>query len=183
MKLTPLDIQQHQFARSFRGWDRREVQGFLELVAEHMGALTRETSELQADLRRSHRSLEEYRDREATFKEAMLTAQRAIDEMRDQARKEAQLIVSEAEVRAEKILHAAHARANRVLEDIQELKMQRMRARTELAQVIETHAKLLALHDEQAEPDSDSTTSVTVLNRLRAPSPPREEELISERSS
>ena len=128
MKLTPIDIQQQHFARSFRGYDSREVDSFLELVGEQMGALSREVNELKSELRRSQQEVFEHREREATLREAMLTAQQAIDEIRDQAQKEAQLIVSEAELTSEKILHNAHTRVSQILEEISELRRQRTRA-------------------------------------------------------
>lgn len=176
MKLTPLDVQQQQFRRVLRGFDRREVQGFLDLVAQQMGDLARENSELKSEARRSLHELEEHRDREATLREAMITAQRAIEDIREQARKEAEVVISEAEVRAEKIVHGAHARVTKVIEEINELKRQRVRAIEELRGVLHTHVRLLDLHD-QATGQEASQATVTVLDRVRAPAPPSTEEL------
>src|SRR6185503_1670263 len=110
----------------------------LDLVAQELSEVVRENSELKADLRRSQRDLEEHRDRETTLKEAMLTAQRAIEEIREQAQKEAQLVVSEAELRAERIVHAAHSKATKILEDVNDLKRQRARAIAELRGIVRT---------------------------------------------
>ena len=174
MKLTPIDIQQQHFARSFRGYDSREVDSFLELVGEQMGALSREVNELKSELRRSQQEVFEHREREATLREAMLTAQQAIDEIRDQAQKEAQLIVSEAELTSEKILHNAHTRVSQILEEISELRRQRTRAIEEVRGVVNIHLKLLDVHEEQAREEMNTEeASVTVLDRLRAPSPPQ----------
>ena len=182
MKLTPIDIKQQQFRRSFRGLEPHEVQAFLELVAQHMGELFRENDALSSEVRRIEHELEQYRDREATLKEAMLTAQRAIDEIREQAQKEAQLIVSEAEIRAEKILHGAHTRSNRILDDLRDLRRQKVRAIEELRAVLETHQKLLNAHETADLVDNEA--SVTVLDRLRPPPPPRADELgVVQRSS
>lgn len=176
MKLTPLDIQQQQFRRELRGYDRREVHSFLDLVAQQVGELSRENSELKAEARRSQHELEEHRDRETTLREAMLTAQRAIEEIREQARKEAELVVSEAELRAEKIVHSAHARVTAVIEELTELRRQRARAIEELRGILNTHARLLDLHEQAAEREPPQAT-VTVLERLRAPSPPSSTDL------
>jgi len=176
MRLTPIDIQQQQFRRELRGLDRREVQSFLDLVSQQLGELTRDNSELRAELRRSQRECEEHRDREATLKEAMLTAQRAIEEIREQARKEAELVVSEAEVRAEKIIHNAHTRTTKILEEVAELKRQRARALEELRGILNTHARLLDLHEEATREETREGT-VTPLERVRAPAPPTASEL------
>jgi cell division initiation protein len=171
MKLTPLDVQQQQFRRELRGLDRREVQAFLDLVSQQLGELARENSELKTELRRAQHEVEANRDRETTLREAMLTAQRAIEEIREQARKEAEVVVCEAEVRAEKIVHNAHARVTKILEEVSELKRQRARAIEELRGIVNTHLKLLELHDQSLERELPQAT-VTVLDRVRAPTPP-----------
>ena len=91
MRLTPIDIQQQKFHRVWRGLETREVQSFLDLVAQQLGDLIRENGELRVELRRMSQELEGHRNREETLREAMLTAQRAIDEIREQAKKEAGL--------------------------------------------------------------------------------------------
>lgn len=171
MKLTPLDIQQQQFRRELSGFDRREVNAFLELISHEVARLTGELNELKADMRRSARELEEYKARESTLKEAMLTAQRAIEEIREQAQKEAQLVVSESELKAERIIHHAHTRVTKILEEVGELRRQRARAIEEMRGILKTHSRLLEVHDDMAAEDGPEA-SVTVLERLRAPAPP-----------
>lgn len=178
MKLTPIDIQQQQFRTAFRGFERRDVQSFLDLVAQQMGELSRERGELQSEVRRTARELEEHREREASLREAMLTAQRAIDEIREQAQKEAQLVVAEAEIRAEKLLHNAHSRVMKILDEISDLRTQRVRLIEALRAVLKTHDRLLDVHEAESESESsDPVASITVLDRVRAPSPPSSEEL------
>ncbi|MBI3178218.1 MAG: DivIVA domain-containing protein, partial [Deltaproteobacteria bacterium] len=143
MKLSPIDVQQQQFRSAWRGYDRREVKAFLDLVAEQLTELSRENGKLAGELRQRKRELDEHRDREETLREAMLTAQRAIDEIRDQAKKEAQLVVSEAEMRAEKILHNAHGRVGKIVDEINEVRRQRTRVIEELRGLLSTHSKLL----------------------------------------
>ncbi len=171
MKLTPIDVQQQQFLARWRGYDRREVQGFLDVVAQRLGELARENSELKADVRRFQHELEEHRDRETTLREAMLTAQRAIEDIREQARKEAELLISEAEVRADKIVYNAHTRVTKILEEVGELKRQRVRAIEELRGILNTHTRLLELQEQTGEREPVDAT-VMVLDRVRAPAPP-----------
>lgn len=175
MKLTPIDVQQQQFRAGFRGYERREVHGFLDLVASQMGELSRENNELRSELRRLQRELDDHRHREETLREAMLTAQRAIDEIRDNAKKEAQLVVTDAEVRAEKLLHAAHARTTKIIDQVNELKRQRIRAMEELRSILSTHQKLLDGHEHEAAHSDVREGTVTMLDRVRAPAPPVEE--------
>ena len=173
MKLTPIDIQQQEFRKGLRGYNPREVSSFLELVSQQLGELARENGDLRSDLRRTRRELEDHRDRETTLKEAMLTAQRAIDEIREQAEKEAQLVMTSAELRAEKLLLDAHQRVGHVVDDIQDLKQQRRRLIEEIRAVLTTHQKILEANDAAAErSEKENEATVMVLDRVRAPTPP-----------
>jgi cell division initiation protein len=181
MRLTPIDIQQQQFHQTWRGFERREVQGFLDLVAQQLGDLVRENGELRTDIRRLTQELDEHRNREETLRQAMLTAQRAIDEIREQAKKEAQVVISDAELRAEKILHHAHSRVAKLVDEINDLRSQRTRAIEEIRGILNTHFKLLDLHDEVKSAVPEAT--ITVLERVRAPAPPLPEEFARSESS
>lgn len=173
MKLTPIDIQQQQFKKSWRGVDGAEVQAYLGLVAAEMSELSRENNELRTEAKRQQREIDTHREREETLREAMLTAQRAIDEIRDHAKKEAQLMVSEAEVRAERVLQNAQSRVARLAEEVNDLKRLRVRALEELRGVLNTHGKLIDVTEKQIENETEEMVSnVTVLERLRAPAPP-----------
>ena len=175
MRITPIDIQQQQFHKCLRGLDPREVVSFLDLVSEQMGELIRQNDELQIELRRLKQELDEHRNREDTLREAMLTAQRAIDEIRENAKKEAQLVVTDAEMRSEKILHNAHVRVTKLIDEINELKRQRARALEEMRGLLRTHQKLIDTYEAEAAPREEGT--VTVLERVRPPSPPGVREL------
>src|SRR5208282_487829 len=73
----------------------------------------------------------------------MVTAQRVSDDLKGVAKKEADVIISGAELQAEKIVHAAHQRLVQVIEDINELRRQRTQFESHLRAVIDAHHKLL----------------------------------------
>jgi cell division initiation protein len=170
MKLSPIEIQQQQFRSQLRGFDRQEVRHFLDVVAQEMTEFVRENSDLKAETRRALRQLEELKEREESLKDAMLTAQRALDDLREHAQKEAELLINEAELRAEKILHNANNKVTRMQEELNDLRRQRVRFLEEVRGVVNTHARLLDVHvaDVKEAPEA----SVTVLERLRPPAPP-----------
>lgn len=172
MKITPIDIQQQQFRRTMRGYDPQEVNTFLELVAQELGDLSRAHNELKVELRHVEKELAEHRDREQTLKEAMLTAQRAIDEIREQAERQAELIVADADLRAERLLLNAHKRVSAILEDVQELKRQRVRAIEEMRSLINSQARMLDVLEKEKSLEGEEA-SITVLDRVRAPRPPQ----------
>ncbi len=152
MKITPLDIQQKQFRRVLRGHDRQEVEAFLALVASEFEALVKEALALREETQRKDEIISEYRSRERSLQETLITAQKASEEIREAARKEAEIAISEAELQAEKIVQGAHSRFLRIVDDINELKRQRVQFEASVRSVVESHLKLLeAFHAPAAE--------------------------------
>ena len=143
MALTPLDIQQQRFRTSFRGYDTKEVETFLEQAASAFEELQRETLRLNEDLAHAGAEIEEFKRREGSIKRALLHSQKVLDQMQENARREAEVIVAEAETKAEKILQHAQGRVAQLQESIAELKRQRVRLESEITFVIESHRKLL----------------------------------------
>lgn len=143
MKITPLDIRQRRFKRSLRGFSVHEVEAFLELVAGEFEELVRENIALKEDQKRAQQRLEQYHEREHTLQETMVTAQRISDDLKAAAKKEAELVLAEAEHQAEKIVQTAHQKLVQVVADINELKRQRIQFESQVRAALDSHAKLL----------------------------------------
>jgi cell division initiation protein len=148
MKITPLDIQQQQFSMRFRGLDAREVEQFLEQMAQAFEQLHRENETLREEIRRLQLESQGLKKREDTFRRAMVQSQKVLEQMKANAEKQAELIVAEAEIKAEKIISRSQTRLHRLQEDITELKRQRVQIEVEIAAVIDAHAKLLEISRE-----------------------------------
>ena len=168
MNLTPLDIQQQKFKTRFRGFDIREVDAFLEQVAGVLEGLQRTHKDLQEEVRRLELEIQGYRKREETFKRALLNSQKVLDQMKDNARKSAELIIAESEVKAEKILNKAHNRLAQLHEDIAELKRQRMQIEVQIGAVIEAHGKLLEISKEGMKAMDDEDSKIKLLQQNKA---------------
>ena len=151
MKITPLDISQRTFGRALRGFDRHEVEAFLALVASEFESALKELQSLKDEVRRMDEQLHELRGRERALQETMITAQKACEEIREAARKEAEITLSEAELQAEKIVQGAHARFLRVVDEINELKRQRVQLEGHIRMIVESHLKLLDAFREPAQ--------------------------------
>jgi cell division initiation protein len=148
MKITPLDIQQQKFKIRFRGFDPQEVDLFLEQIADGFESLLKENEKLQEEIRRLENVSQGYKKREETFKRALLNSQKVLEQMKENAQKSSELIIAEAEVKAEKILNKAHNRLAQLHEDIAELKRQRMQIEVQIGAIIEAHTKLLEMGKE-----------------------------------
>ncbi len=165
MKITPLDIQQQQFKTRFRGFDIREVDAFLEQMAETFESLQKENQNRGNEVRRLELEIQGYRKREETFKRALLNSQKVLDQMKDNARKSAELIIAEAEVKAEKILNRAHNRLAQLHEDIAELKRQRTQIEVQISSIIETHSRLLEIGKEGMKESDEEDAKVKLLKK------------------
>lgn len=165
MSLTPLDIQQQQFRVRLRGFDIHEVDRFIEQVAEAFTAMQSENKTLKEETRSLKLETQGYKEREETFKRAMLNSQKVLEQMKENARKSAEVIIADAEVKAEKVLNRAHNRLSQLHEDITELKRQRMQIEVQIRSVIESHSKLLEIGNESMEAMDAADDKVTVLKQ------------------
>lgn len=146
MPLSPLDIQQQRFRVRFGGGlDKAEVDAFLNLVASEMEKLIRDNAELHEEQRATRRLLEDYRAREDALKETMITAQKVTEDIKRAAEKEADIIVSRAELDAERLVERAQERLTELLTDIAELKRQRAQFLAQTRAVVDQHRALLAV--------------------------------------
>jgi cell division initiation protein len=87
--------------------------------------------------------------------------------MKDNARKSAELIIAEAEVKAEKILNNAHNRLVQLHEDISELKRQRTQIEVQIGSIVEAHSKLLDLSKEGAKAMDEEDAKLKLLKQAR----------------
>jgi len=113
MKITPLDIQQQQFRMRFRGFDMVEVDNFLELLAGEFEELLKESNQLKEEDRRKLARISELEAVEKDLRETLVSVQRITDEMKNNARKEAELIIEEGKTEGRKIVQNAQAEARR----------------------------------------------------------------------
>ena len=156
MRITPLDIQQKQFPMKFRGFDVEEVYAFLEVIREEMEDLLRENASLKESIQRIESQIKEYRDMETTLRETLLTAQQMVEDYKTNARKEAELIAKEAELKADTILKEAQEKVIKIHEDIVDLKGIRRHFKEELKRMVESHLKMLEFDREREEEEEVS---------------------------
>jgi len=148
MNITPLDIQQQQFkGKMLGGLDPNDVDSFLQMVASEMESLIRENSDLKEQVRKFSLQLDEFSQREVTLRETMLAAQKVTEEMKANAQKEAHLIVSEAELKGERIVAEAENRLVQLNNQVYEIKRQKLQFETNLKSLVETHLKMLSFEE------------------------------------
>lgn len=149
MRITPLDIQQTTFPVKFRGFDVEKVYEFLNLLREDMADLLRENAALKEQAQRAENQIKEHGDLEATLRETLITAQRMVEDYKTNARKEAELLIRDAELRSDAILREAQDRVVKIHEDITDLKGIRRHFKEELSRLIDSHLRMIEFDKER----------------------------------
>ncbi|BCG47902.1 Cell division initiation protein DivIVA [Citrifermentans bremense] len=146
MKISPMDIQQQQFkGKMLGGLDPEDVDAFLQSVAGEMEELIRENNDLKERLNRNAQAMADMEAREVQLRETMLAAQRITEEMKANAQKEAHLIVSEAELKGERIVADAENRLLQLNNQIQELRREKVQFESGFKSLLDNYYKLLTL--------------------------------------
>ncbi|MDD2212625.1 MAG: DivIVA domain-containing protein [Clostridia bacterium] len=105
--LTPLDIHNREFKRCLRGYDIDEVDGFLDEVIRDFETLYKESLELKEVIEKKDESINRYKELEQTLQNTLVLAQQTGEEAKQNAKKEAELIVWEAKKKAEQMFSKA----------------------------------------------------------------------------
>lgn len=132
----------------FGGLDPEDVDAFLQMVAAEMEDLIRENTDLKEQARRVAADMEEMKEKEANLRDTMLAAQKITEEMKANSQKEATLLISEAEQKAERIVADADRKLAQLNSQVQELRREKVQFETALKSLLDTHYKMLSLNDE-----------------------------------
>lgn len=111
--ITPLDIENKEFKRGFRGYKAEEVDEFLDDVKEDYEKLYKENIEIKDKLSSVNEQVMRYKNIEETLKNTLIIAQNTAEEVNTNAAKKAHLIIEEAEFKARKIIEESN---NQVIE-------------------------------------------------------------------
>jgi len=145
LKLTPLDIKKQVFKKVLRGYDPIEIETFLEMVAEEFEALIKERNDLSDEVLKLKTQLRDYQEVEKTFKESLMNAQQTINQSRENSKREADLIIKEAEVRAEKIIENAKMQLIEMKNELMVIKAQKDSFAKRLRHLLESQLELLSV--------------------------------------
>lgn len=148
MKLTPLDIRTHEFARKVRGYDPDEVKAFTEMVS-------RQWEELQDDLRRAEDRVREiegkithYEKIEEALQEALATSREGAKRTQENAEERARLIVEEAELKAEQITQEASQKHHQLRHEVAQLAHRHDEITARLRHFLMSELEILARHED-----------------------------------
>lgn len=155
MRLSPLDVQHQEFATAVGGYNKRQVREFLTRAADTLEELIRENQQLREELAKRDKKIEELSLAEAELKRAVIAAERIGNEMKQNAKREAELIIQEAEAVKTKIIRDAEARLKQTGLEIARLERQSQLFREQFRGLLKAYERSL---DNLPEPKTPAAT-------------------------
>ena len=143
MKHYPTEIARKTFERKLMGYDPSEVSDFLSIVSAQMDAILQERNALREALKDKDMSILEYKDRDQILKATITSASTMTEKMKNDAEREAKLIINDAQQKAEMITRDAKDSLRKTYQDIAELKRARMQFEANLKSMVQAHMSLL----------------------------------------
>ncbi|WP_188454469.1 DivIVA domain-containing protein [Virgibacillus oceani] len=147
MPLSPLDIHNKEFTRSFRGYDEDEVNEFLDQVIKDYEIVIREKKDLKEQVEQLNEKLGHFTNIETTLNKSILIAQETAEELKGNATKESKLIIKEAEKNADRIINESLDKSRRISLEVEELKKQAKVFRTRLRMLVEAQLDMIGTDD------------------------------------
>lgn len=141
--LTPLDIHNKEFKRGFRGYNEEEVDEFLDRVVKDFEKLYQENLELKEAVERLGGKLEHYQHMENTLHSTLVIAQETAEEVKLNAKKETELLIKEAELRAQKMVEEAVSKVRKMTSEYEEMQKQAQIYRTRLRTLLQAQLEML----------------------------------------
>lgn len=143
MVLSPLDIHNKEFTRGIRGYQVDEVNEFLDQVIKDYEITIRSKKDLETEVEGLHEKVEHFSKIEDTLNKSIVIAQETAEELKANARKEAKLIIKEAEKNADRIINEALGQSRKIAMETEELKRQSKVFRTRLKMLIEAQLDMV----------------------------------------
>jgi len=125
MPLTPVEIRHIEMRRAWlRGYRRKPVDQLLEEIADSFEDVWRERADLSDRLEDLEAEAAKHRELEALLRSTLVSAERAAQDMKEQARRESDLIVQEAHAEARRVTRESIAEKRRLEEDVVRIRAQ-----------------------------------------------------------
>ncbi|GAB4135084.1 MAG: septum site-determining protein DivIVA [Ignavibacteriales bacterium] len=149
MRFTPYNIKNQEFNKSYRGFDKEEVNAFLESVATEFGLIISENENLKKEIESLRKEIEEYKKVERSLQSTLINAQESSTKTLESAKKQQQLIIREAEIKATQITEKAKAEASAIRDDIIKLNEEKKIIISKLRAILDSQSRVLELNSDE----------------------------------
>lgn len=161
MKLSSVNIRQQEFKKVLKGYDKEEVQTFLDNVALEYDAIVKENDQLKQELSEANEKLAHFREIEQNLQDTLLKAQDSTGKSIETAKKQAQMMVKEAELKAGQIVNNAKDNADLIRNSIINLREEKNLIVAKLKAIVSSQANLFEVKIENAVSEKDKISKET----------------------
>lgn len=143
MRITPMDIEQQEFTRSFRGYNEEEVDDFLDKIVKDYEELINENVRLNEEIEKMQEKLKEFSEIEETLRSALLNAQKSAEEMKGRVESEAKIIIEKAELEAKSLKQQVFQREDLVKNEIDKLRRYKFTFKEKFKSMLNLYLKMI----------------------------------------
>jgi cell division initiation protein len=167
MRITPMDIEQQEFSRSFRGYNEEEVDDFLDKIVKDYEELINENVRLNEEIEKMKERLKEFSELEASLRGALLNAQKSAEEMKGRVENEARVMVKKAEIEAEVIKQKASKKEDEVKNEINNLRRYKFMFIEKFKSMLNLYLKMLESEEFEEQGDYKITEKVISEDKIK----------------
>ncbi|MBK8290760.1 MAG: DivIVA domain-containing protein [Flammeovirgaceae bacterium] len=162
MKITPLEIRQKAFEKVLRGYDKDEVNAFLQTLSQEWERSLDESKEIRIKLEATEREVSKLREVESSLFKTLKTAEDTGANVIGQANKTAELILRENQMKADSLLNEAKIKAKDTIEEAEMISKQMLAEMEDRLKALGQHYKTLELHRDNLLSDLKRTAGETI---------------------
>ncbi|BCS87011.1 DivIVA domain-containing protein [Pseudodesulfovibrio sediminis] len=166
MTVSKIDLLNKQFSRGVFGYSRVEVDQFMLELAEVLGDAADNQKNMQKKIKRMEKTLREFRQRDETLRDTLMSTQRMVDDLKVTASKEAQIILDEARVKADATVQKGHSRLAQIHEEIESLKRTRTQFEIQLKGLLNSHLEMLEMSDPERDKIEEMESKLKYLQKV-----------------
>lgn len=147
MRITPMDIEQQEFSKSFRGYNEEEVDDFLDKIVKDYEELINENVRLNEEIEKMQEKLKEFSEIEENLRSALLNAQKSAEETKGRVESEAKIIIEKAELEAKSLKQEVFQREDLVKNEIDNLRRYKFIFKEKFKSMLNLYLKMVEDED------------------------------------
>ena len=164
--ISPLSIKKQEFNSSFRGYDKEEVEAFLEKLADDFEELQQENESIKRQLDDANLRLSEFARIEKSLQDTLLKAQDSSTKAIESTKKQTNLMIKEAEIKASQIIEKAKNYAEEIRNSVINLREEKDLIIAKLKAIVNSQARLLDMRVADAGEEIVSAKEIENPNKL-----------------
>jgi len=164
--ISPLSIKKQEFNSSLRGYDKEEVEAFLEKLADDFEELQQENESIKRQLDDANLRLSEFARIEKSLQDTLLKAQDSSTKAIESTKKQTNLMIKEAEIKASQIIEKAKNYAEEIRNSVINLREEKDLIIAKLKAIVNSQARLLDMRVADAGEEIISAKEIENPNKL-----------------